>query len=248
MHPFLDHPAPLPIAHRGGSLEAEENTAEAFAHAVTLGYRHIETDVRATADGVVVVHHDPTFARMFGDPRAVADLTWDQVSRLRTKGGAQVPRLSDVLRDFPDTFFNIESKDDAGVAPLSDLLRPHLDRVCVGSFDARRTAGLRERLGDGLCWSPAKAGVAQVWAAGWGLPLPRPAFPVLQVPMRWKGIPVVTPRFIRAAARHGIPVQVWTVDDRSEMEALIALGIGGIMTDRPALLREVLRARGLWRG
>lgn len=248
VHPFLDHPTPLAIAHRGGSLEAEENTGAAFAHAVGLGYTHIETDVRATKDGVVVVHHDPTFQRMFGDPRAVADLTWSQVARLRTAGGAVVPRLEDVLRDFPDTFFNIESKDDAGVAPLADLLRPHLDRVCVGSFDGRRTAGLRERLGPGLCWSPAKAGVAQVWAAGWGLPLPRPAFPLLQVPPRWKGLAVVTPRFVRAAVRHGVPVQVWTIDERAEVEALIDMGVGGIMTDRPTLLREVLRGRGLWRG
>ena len=84
LHPFLDHPAPLAIAHRGGSLEAEENTLPAFAHAAGLGYTHVELDVRATRDGVVVVHHDPTLARMFNDPRAVADLTWSELARLRT--------------------------------------------------------------------------------------------------------------------------------------------------------------------
>jgi glycerophosphoryl diester phosphodiesterase len=56
----------------------------------------------------------------------------------------------------------------------------------------------------------------------------------------------VTRRFLRAAGRAGIAVHVWTIDDRAEMEALIDLGVDGIMTDRPDRLREVMVARGLW--
>ncbi len=247
-HPFLDFEGPIGFAHRGGAEEAEENTAEAFAHAVDLGFTHIETDVHVSRDGVVVVHHDDTFERMFGDPRAVADMDWAEITRLRTAGGAAVPRLDEVLEAFPETFFNIELKCFEVAAPLAEVIRraDALDRVCVGAFDPKNTAAIRGMLGERLCWSPAHAGVARLWVAGWGLPVGRLPFPVVQVPTAFNGIPVVTKRVQRAADRRGVKVQVWTVDDRAEMERLLDLGVDGIMSDRPALLKEVLQARGAW--
>jgi glycerophosphoryl diester phosphodiesterase len=88
--------------------------------------------------------------------------------------------------------------------------------------------------------------VLGLWLAGWGLPLPRPAFRVMHVPPVFRGIPVVTGRFCRAAARAGVAVQVWTVDEAEEMERLLDLGVHAVMTDRPSVLREVMRARGAW--
>ncbi len=96
---YLDTPRPVAIAHRGGSLEAEENTLPAFARAVALGYGHVETDVHLTADGEVVIHHDASLLRMTGDPRAIAALTWAELHRVRTHGGARIPRLADLLED-----------------------------------------------------------------------------------------------------------------------------------------------------
>lgn len=249
-HPFLDRPFPVAIAHRGGAAEAEENTLPAFAHAVALGYDDVELDVHATADGVVVIHHDPTLQRLCADPRAIADLSWPELRALRTRGGAQVPRLEDLLDAHPDLRMVIELKSDAVVAPLGDLLaqRPGLlDRVCVGGFDPKRTAALVERFGARLCWSPAHAGVARLWLAGWGLPLGAGGFAVVQVPPRFRAIPVVTPRFVRAARARGIAVQVWTVDDAMQMRHFLDIGVHGLITDRPTRLREVLKARGEWR-
>jgi len=247
---FLDHTPPLAIAHRGGAQEAEENTLPAFAHAVSLGYAHVELDVHATRDGEVVVHHDATLARMTGDPRPVAALDWAQLSRLRTHGGAAIPRLAEVFDAFPDLCLTIEAKSDAVVEPLAEVIRRTgaVERVCVGAFRAARTRRLRELLGDRLTWSPAHAGVARLWLRGWGLPLPPGDFRVVQVPLTFRGIPVVTRRFLRAAHRAGIRVQVWTVDAQSEMERLLDLGVDGIMTDRPSLLKEVLIRRGQWPG
>jgi glycerophosphoryl diester phosphodiesterase len=249
-HPFLDHPVPLAIAHRGGSLEAEENTLPAFAHAVGLGYRHVELDVRLTRDGRVVVHHDPTLARMFGDPRAVAELDWAVLQRLRSAGGAGVPLLAEVLASWPDLFVNIEPKCDEVVEPLAALIQQTgaLRRIAVGSFVGERTARLARLLGPGLCRSPDWRGVLAVRLRGLGLPLPRPGCAVLQVPVRWRGLPVVTPGFLGAAHRLHLPVQVWTVNDKAEMVRLLDMGVDAIMTDRPALLRDLLRKRGEWHG
>jgi glycerophosphoryl diester phosphodiesterase len=249
-HPFLDHPRPLAVAHRGGSLEAEENTMAAFARSVALGYTHVETDVHATRDGVAVIHHDATLARMTGDPRAIADLDWAGVAQVRTHGGAAIPRVEEVLAAFLELRITFELKCDRVAVPLADVITRAgaLDRVCVGSFVPKRTAAIRALLGPGLCWSPARNGVLALWLAGWGLPIPRPEFAVVQVPPVHKGIPVVTPRLIRAAALRGIDVQVWTVDDEAGMARLLDMGVGAIMTDRPSLLRDVLIRRGQWHG
>lgn len=248
-HPFLDHPIPIAIAHRGGSLEAEENTLPAFAHAVALGYSHVELDVHATRDGVVVIHHDPLLSRMTGDPRAIADLHWDELRHVRTFGGAVIPRLDAMFEAFPALHINIEPKSDAVVEPLAALIRRMgvLDRIGAGSLRGARTARLQRLVGEGLCWSPAHAGVLGLWLRGWGLPVPMAGFKVVQVPLVYKGIPVVTAAFVRAAHKAGIQVQVWTINEADEMARLLDMGVDAIMTDRPGLLRQVLAERGQWR-
>lgn len=250
VHPFLDHPTPIAIAHRGGSLEAEENTLAAFDHAADLGYSHVELDVHATRDGEVVIHHDPTLLRMAGDPRAIADLTWDELRSVRTHGGQPIARLADLFEARPDLYVNIEPKSDLVVEPLVALLGAtgRLDRVAVGSFDQARLDRMSDLLGPGLCRSPAWRGVLAVWLAGWGLPVARPAAQMLQVPERFRGLRVVGPGFLRAARRMGLPVQVWTVNEGADMVRLLNLGVDAIMTDRPTLLRELMRKRGQWHG
>lgn len=248
-HPFLDHPGPLAIAHRGGGLEGEENTLPAFAHAVALGYSHVELDVHATRDGEVVIHHDADLARMTGEARAIADMTFAELRAVRTRGGAQIPRLADLLEEWPDLFVNIEPKDDRVIAPLAALIRATgaLGRIGTGSFSAARTRRLAGLVGPDLCRSPAWAGVLNVRLAGLGLPVARPDAQMLQVPEHFRGVPVVVPGFVRAARRMGLPVQVWTVNDEAAMVRLLDMGVDAIMTDRPTLLREVLRKRGEWR-
>lgn len=248
--PYLDHPCANAIAHRGGAREAEENTFPAFARAVALGYTHVELDVHTTRDGVVVVHHDPTLVRMTGDPRAITDLDWATLRTIRTHGGAGIPRLDALLEEFPGLFVNIEAKSDHVVAPLASLIKRMevVERIGTGSFRSARTAGLRAQLGERLCWSPAHLSVLGLWLRGWGLPLPLAGFPVVQVPEHYKGVRVVTPRFLRAAHRAGVQVQVWTVNDADAMVRLLDMGVDGLMTDRPTLLRQVLERRGEWRG
>ena len=249
-HPFLDHPAPTAVAHRGGAHEAEENTMEAFARAVDLGFTHVETDVHATRDGVAVVHHDADLGRMTGETARIADLDWADIARIRTRGGATIPRADELLASFPDLNVTFELKCDRVAGPLAGVIAraDAMRRVCIGSFAPRRTAAIRDLLGPGLCWSPGRAGVLALWLAGRGVPIRRPGFEVVQVPPVHRGLAVVTPRLMRAAARLGIDVQVWTVDAEDEMERLLGLGVQAIMTDRPRVLRGVLQRRRQWHG
>lgn len=258
--PVLDHPGPLPIAHRGGSAEAPENSVRAFEHARSLGYDYLETDVHLSADGVVVVIHDPVLDRVSDRTGSVHELAWAEIHRARLGGTEAIPRLDELLAAWPRTRWNIDAKHDAVVAPLVEVLRRAgaLERVCVTAFSDRRIGNARRLGGPDLCTSTGPAATTALRmaslapgtlpfgggppGASWG------AAGAAQVPLRWGAVPVVDRRLVATAHRHGLAVHVWTVDDEAEMDRLLDLGVDGIMTDRPTLLRTVLQRRGRWFG
>jgi glycerophosphoryl diester phosphodiesterase len=254
-HPYLDWPGPIPFAHRGGTSEAPENTMPAFEHAVALGFRYLETDVHLSADGVLMAFHDPDLSRTCGVDGTIADMTADELSDVLVDGRAPIPTMSDLLERFPDARFNIDCKSDAAAGPLAALIRRFeaIDRVCLGAFSHARLGKLRTLLGPQLlsCMSPQE--VATLRLAG---RVTGPATRVAQVPPHYPsppqgrgrrtGMSVVNERFVRNAHRRDVPVHVWTIDDADEMHRLLDLGVDGIMTDRPEVLRDVLIERGQW--
>jgi len=250
-HAYLDAPLPLAFAHRGGAAEGDENTVEAFDRAVALGYRYVETDVHATADGVPVIFHDPDLRRLTGSPGTVRGLRWADVATLRVGGAGAVPRLDDVLAAWPQIRFNIDVKEDAAAAPTVGTLRRAgaAGRVLLASFSDRRLATLRALAGPAFVTSMGRRSVARLKVASLaGLPVRLPASVVAaQVPPRAGRIGVVGRRFVAYAHRRGLQVHVWTIDSAAEMNRLLDLGVDGIMTDRIEVLRDVYAARGLWR-
>ncbi len=248
-HPYLEPPGPLAIVHRGGAAEAAENSAAAFRRAVALGFRYLETDVHATADGVVLAFHDHRLDRATDRRGVIERLTWAEVSRARIGGTEPIPRLADLLAELPDARFALDPKHDAAVRPLAELLRRTgaLARVCLGSFSDRRLAWLRTALGPQACLALGPRGVAALRvAATTGRNPGLPPAQVVAVPPRVGPLPLVDTRFVSAAHAHGLQVHVWTVDDAAEMHRLLDLGVDGVMTDRPLVLREVLQRRGVW--
>jgi glycerophosphoryl diester phosphodiesterase len=101
-YPFLEHDGPLAFAHRGGAAGGLENSMAAFGRAVDLGYRYLETDVHATADGVLLAFHDSTLDRLTDRRGRVARLPWSEVSRARIGGVEPIPLLEDLLEAWPD--------------------------------------------------------------------------------------------------------------------------------------------------
>ena len=253
---YLDAPLPLAFAHRGGAAAGDENTADAFARAVGLGYRYLETDTHATADGVAVVFHDHTLDRMLGRPGLVRDVRWADLATLRIAGAAAVPKLVDVLDAWPQVRFNIDVKADEGVDPTVEAVRRTgaADRVLLASFSDARVARLRHAMGPGVATSLGTRASAGLWAAsrlggGWlrGRARRRKAqAAAVQVPPRQGRLRVVDRRFLSLAHRLGLQVHVWTIDDPTEMNELLDLGVDGIMTDRIEVLREVYADRGHW--
>jgi glycerophosphoryl diester phosphodiesterase len=245
-HPFLDWPGPIAFAHRGGASDNPENTMPAFQHAVDLGYTYLETDVHATKDGKLVAFHDPDLSRTCGRPGKINELPWSEVSTARVDGREPIPLFEDLMATFPDARVNIDCKANSALRPLIDSLRrlDCLDRVCIGGFDDIRLARARRAFGDRLCTS---FGPMQVLMLRTRPPVPFGGN-VAQVPVAFGRLRIVTATTVARAHSRGYPVHVWTIDDAAEMTRLLDLGVDGIMTDRPQVLKDVLIARGEWVG
>ena len=268
---FLDAPGPLAFAHRGGAAHAPENSWRAFEHAVGLGYRYLETDLQATADGVLVAFHDKTLTRVCGQEGQVRRLTRAELSAARIDGTEPIPVLEDLLAAWPDVRFNLDVKDVPAIAPLPEVLRRTnaWDRVCVVSFSASRLRATRRALGRPVCMAASPLGTAAVRFGGpggrrnrtgpgrqgqgpvapsgqqsqWPLTewLTRSGVRCVQVP-----VSMATPSFIGRSHALGLQVHAWTVNDQPSMQRLLDLGVDGIMTDETVALRELLTARGQW--
>ncbi|MCU1603745.1 MAG: Glycerophosphoryl diester phosphodiesterase [Modestobacter sp.] len=250
---FLDGPTPVAMAHRGGAIEHVENTMPAFEACLALGYRYLETDVRVTADGVLVAFHDPTLDRVTDRTGRVENLPWREVRSALIGGREPVIRLDDLLGAWPDVRFNLDIKAAGVLAPLVRTVRRLKveDRICLASFSDARIAAARRVFGPDVCTSLGPRGVAALRLSSYS---PRAAGLVriqagcAQVPLQLGGRPLIDERFIEAAHARSLQVHVWTVDTEREAAELLDLGVDGVMTDRPAMLRDVLKARGQWTG
>ncbi|MEM9563377.1 MAG: glycerophosphodiester phosphodiesterase family protein [Actinomycetota bacterium] len=247
IHPFFDHDGPIPLAHQGGAAEEVENSAAAFANAAALGYHHLDVDLQATTDGVLVAHHDDSLQRLTGVDAAVGDLSWDDVAELRLPNGEPLARFDELLDEHPEARWNIELKDDGSIGPTVDLVRQRrLDqRVCLNTFDDRRMRRIRRAaVGIEPAYSTPIAATLWLKAASWIPFLPyRTSADVTQAPVEDRGIKVLDERFVRRAEKAGLVVVVWTIDEADEMARLLDLGVDGILTDAPQTLRTVLDGR-----
>jgi glycerophosphoryl diester phosphodiesterase len=227
-----------------------ENTMTAFAQAVAAGYRYVETDVHATADGGLVAFHDSTLDRVTDRTGRIEALPLKAVRAARIGKDERVPLLDELFDAWPELRINIDVKTEAGIGLLAEAIRRHnaLRRVCIGSFSDSRLAKMRAATGPGLATSLGPRGVARLRVAS--LTGARLRFPdgvcAAQVPIRHKGLPIVDARLVAAAHRTGLQVHVWTIDAPASMRKLLDLGVDGIMTDRIDVLRDVLTARGSW--
>ena len=259
------HGWPINFAHRGGAKVVPENTIEGFREGFAMGGGVVECDVRASADGTIVVIHDAVVDRTTDGTGPVADKTVPELQRLdagyrfspdggfsfpwRAKG-VKIPTLGALYQAFPDAPFNIEIK--ARRSGIEETVLRQIEaagamaRTLVVS-DNRDTISRFRKVSQGEVATAASGfelviyWILHVLHLG-GLYDPR--FQALQPPERYKGIvPVVTRRFVRKAHDRGLRVDVWTIDDEPAMRRLLGFSVDGIMTDRPDVLARVLNSR-----
>jgi len=239
---------PLVFAHRGASRDAPENTLTAFRLGLEQGADWIELDVRLTSDGQLAVFHDDALDRTTdGTGPVSAHTLWElqQFDAGRWKGerfaGETIPTLDEVFEALPGVLVNVELKS---VSVLADGLEEKV-LACIRAHGAE---------GDVLISSFNPLALARMRALEPALPLAMVFGPDLSLPLRRAWLrslarpaalhphhTMVTARHMAWARRHGLRVNAWTVDDPAEMRRLLALGVDGIFTNVPGVLREVIR-------
>ncbi|WIK64810.1 glycerophosphodiester phosphodiesterase family protein [Gleimia hominis] len=255
---YARHHEPIIIAHRGGGF-APENSWTAFSRAIDDGFSYIETDAHVTADGRVVLIHDPFVGRVTTGAGLVKDFTHEALRKLKLTGepgcGVRpcerpIPLLEEVLEAFPHARFNVDAKEPQVVEPLARIARKYPQQLCLASFEVSTLRRLRKAVGSaGVVTSLASMEVAQLVLAAqltvppsWlSVPAPTDGVVAVQVPLSYRGVPVVTPRFVASAHKHGLAVHVWTLNSVPEIHKALTLGVDGIVTDKPRLARTVLR-------
>lgn len=254
MTPYLSLEHPIRLAHRGSRVLWPENTMRAFQGAVDLGYRYLELDVRVTADGVVVVHHDATLERTTDGRGRLADRTLADLRELDAahnfgpeagfphRGESErIPTLEEVLTTFPDVHVNIDLKAPGSEWPVAECIARlrRVDSVLIGSFHDARITRFRRITKGRVATSVGTATALRMWSAsrvGRHITHRAQAF---QMPYAQRGFPMDR-RFVDAVHASGAQLHAWTVDEASDMARMLALGVDGIVTDRPDVLNDVL--------
>lgn len=239
------------LAHRGFSLDGLENSMAAFQAAVDLGFRYVETDAHGTKDGMAVALHDAALDRTTDGHGKVAELNWDDVKGAKIGGVEPVPLLEDLLGTWPELRINIDVKAASGVAPVAAAIeRTHAHhRVCLASFSTARREATEALLSKPVATSAGTREAAAFFAGGLlgaTMDAPLVAVDAVQVPVSVGRIRVLTSRHVDAAHAAGKFVHVWTINDRDEMERLVAMGVDGIVSDRADILKEFLMSIGRW--
>lgn len=256
MIPVVSPAGPLVIAHRGGAEETVENSYASLQYARDLGVRHYETDVHLTADGEVVLSHDESLERCYGEEGTVGDYTYKELLEFTNDAGEPMPLLAEALQMFPDLYFNIDAKTDQVVDPLLATLEAEdaFGRVLLSSFSERRLEKVRDMDIPDLSTSLGVRGVVQLLFASetvssadtWRVPGPRQHVRAAQVPEKSRGVRVVSRRFVATAHTAGLAVHVWTVNDPERMVRLFDWGVDGVVTDVPSVAKQILIERGQW--
>ncbi len=248
MHPFFKDYSFYGFVHRGGDEEKTENTLEAFQYSSDLGFVFMETDVQSTSDGKVVIFHDNDLKRVAGLNKRINELTLKEIKEIDLINGGRIPSLEETLSSFPNLRFNIDIKVDFAVDQTIKIVNDQdaFNRVCLAAFSTNRLNRIRKLTDSNLCSSMGQAEIVKLLFSSFGLNLKTSPGLCAQVPVSQFGIPIVTKRFIKKVHDLNKFIHVWTIDETEEMHRLIDLGVDGLMTDKPSVLKKALVARNLF--
>lgn len=227
------------IAHRGGRARAPENTLEAMRLAIADGADALEFDVRLSADGEVVVIHDPTVDRTTDGTGQVERKSLRELQALNAGSDtARIPTLEEVLLGFPALPLLIEIKAPLAAVETRRLIEKyHAEERClVDSYSSKALAVFR---GSRIAHGPGRNGMIGLLARSLlgARGLVPPGVSALSIPPTYHGLPLPVGYLARTMRSAGKPVHIWTVNDPGEARRMWRLGVSGIITDDvPAIL------------
>ena len=230
------------LSHRGNSKNFIENSFEAFNSVIQMGYKYIETDLRITLDKEVIAFHDPDLKRLFNLDLQVKDLTFEEIAGLFKEKECRLLTLEDALKKFPDIYFNIDLKIKEviqdSIKVVADMNA--FNRVCFASFHSGHTEKVLKHNQNAMVSMGLKDVALFKFFKAYDKNIK-----IMQIPLKWKGIKILTRNLIQNADKNNLLVHVWTINDRKTINNLIDLGVNGIITDEPELLMETMKERDL---
>lgn len=220
------------IGHRGAKRELPENTIPAFQRAFERGAQAIELDVHATADGVVVVHHDPSLHSATGALLEISKTSWADLATVELVPGVGIPRLADVLAVTPaGATVYVEIKGAGIEATVATVVRESGVICAVHSFDhaaVERMRTIAPTIPRGILFENADQDVL----AAMRRTEARDVWP------HWK---LVDQTLVETVHDAGGRVIVWTVNDLDVAERLTALGVDGLCGDDVRIFDQLRR-------
>ena len=253
LHPLLDPDRRPIVGHRGNAAHAPENTIESFRQALAAGAECVELDVHVSRDGVPIVIHDRTLDRTTNATGTVAELSAGEIreadagARFTLDGqtfpyrgsGLRVPTLDEVLTELADVPILIELKTSRASAATRSVIERHAaeSRCVIEAFDAQAIAPFRgSRIAVGASAADAKRLIPRIVARRPAHSLP---YAVMCVPRWLRGVRVPIASLVRITRPAGCLVHVWTVNDPQVARRLWKVGVRGIVSDNPGLMRRV---------
>ncbi|WP_138444139.1 inositol monophosphatase family protein [Sinomonas susongensis] len=233
-HRISTRPAPLAAAHRGDVERHRENTLAAVRSAVEAGADFVEVDVRVTRDGEVILLHDPTLDRLWGEPSHAADMDWIDVAALG-EGTDRIPLLAEALAAVGGTACTllIDIADPECAGPALRVVREGHSGARVawcGHLEAMRI--VRDLDPAAAVWLP--------WNQR-GLP-PADLVDRLRPEFVNSEYAVLSTELIRAVHGSGARVACWTVDNEDAMRWVLDLGVDAVTTNRLRRFQGVVAA------
>ena len=245
MKDYLNYDGLAVMAHRGGSLEAPENTIESFKYALEIGSDIIETDIQLSSDGIPYIFHDDDLKRIPGIEKNFNELLASEIDELNIFDDCKIPTLEETLKQFPNTKFQIDFKTDEVVDPAIEIINklPHIKKnLCVASFSSQRLQKIKSKLSD-VTYSMGPHEVLKLLLKSFGVYRGEISGDCLQIPIYRYGIKIVTRRFVDFCKRENIKISVWTINSIEEMDYLIDLDVDGIRTDKPKAWINLLASK-----
>jgi glycerophosphoryl diester phosphodiesterase len=264
-HTFFDVDRPIVIGHRGSAGNRPENTLVSFETALAAGAQVLESDIQISSDGVPILLHDPSLERTTDGRGDASQSTWAELCaldagvRFEDRHGStpfrgkdiRIPSLEEAFERFPDARFNLEIKcaGAAGIHKTLDLVErfDRADRTLLAAGEDPIMQDLRTALAAHTVRPAVGASLHEIIAAvssALGDGEMPPGVMALQIPSTFANKPLATREFVEHAHANGVQVHVWTINDLDEIEALLDIGVDGIVTDHPGMMSDWLERVG----